>query len=957
MHDLTEQLAAALGSSYRIDTELGGGGMSRVFRAEDVALGRSVVIKLLHPELAAGVNAERFNREVQLAARLQHPHIVPVITAGQVDGLPYYVMPFVKGESLQARLARGQMPFSEIVSIMGDVLKALAYAHADGVVHRDIKPDNILLSGGAAVVADFGIAKAISSARRDEGGLTSVGTSLGTAGYMAPEQVAGDPSLDHRADIYALGCVAYEMLTGAAPFAGKSPQQMLAAHVLETPVPIRERRPDTPPALAALVERCMAKDPADRPQTASEVLEGLDQISLGTGPHTSMAPKKRSGVAIGVAAVVVVAAIAGFVFMRGRAKPTSEGVLIAVAPFEVLDPQLGLWKEGLVDVLSRNLDGAASMHTVSPSAAVKRWEGRVGREDAMTFAKRTGAQIVIYGSLQPAGRDIVDAKVWVLDTRSGSAPAELQARDSSSRIDRLSDTLSVKLLSALGDARGGGAVHALGSGSLPAIKAFLQGAQYFRKTRFDSAAAMFREAITIDTNFAIAYSYLNQALGWTGGAGDERLGLALAGQRHLGPGLSSLDSLLIVAIAHYYDTRGNIVANQRAGYQAMELATQRYPNDAFAAYLLADFRFHADPNLSDQEALLSFDRAIQKDSDFAPTYIHPIEISFRYGHDAAARYVRAYLARDPKDREGRGLALALDLSAPGGTTDPKLRALIDTGAANVIQAASSALARLPDSAETSLYMLKTAALRRDAKTAGPGFESLIVTQLGMHGHVAEAWRRTVAAKNFTAAEFVVLGLVSADSAKALIALWLQMRSDASTAYAPVMAFAKDTAALLAAHAGLSKAAAALKPDVPMRQREGMKYFVTAMHAYYQLAKGDSTAAAREFETVPDSLFQLPVDQFIRGRLMERTDPKRALQFLTAKRASSDIIGVARELEVGRLAEKLNDVPRAVDAYAYVAGAWQNSESDQLQNAVRESRAALKRLDSDGRVRGQLVNPR
>src|SRR3954463_2094738 len=262
MAELREQLEQAVGSMYRIGTELGGGGMSRVFVADDLALGRAVVIKVLHPELAAGVNAERFNREVQLAARLQHPHIVRVLTAGQVDGLPYYVMPFVKGESLNARVARGPLPIADVVHTMGDVAKALAYAHSEGVVHRDIKPDNILVSGGAATVADFGIAKALSSSRAGQDGdaLTSLGTSLGTPAYMAPEQVAGDPNVDHRADIYSLGCVAYEMLTGQSPFAGKSPQQMLAAHVMEKPAPLATRRADIPPSLIALVERCLEKE-------------------------------------------------------------------------------------------------------------------------------------------------------------------------------------------------------------------------------------------------------------------------------------------------------------------------------------------------------------------------------------------------------------------------------------------------------------------------------------------------------------------------------------------------------------------------------------------------------------------------------------------------------------------------------------------------------------------------
>src|SRR5690242_15077092 len=212
--DLVDRLRAALGTAYNIQRELGGGGMSRVFVADDIALERPVVIKVLHPELAAGVNVDRFRREVQLLARLQHPHIVPILSAGEVDGLPYYVMPFVRGESLRARLETGPLAPAEAAGLLADVAKALSAAHADGIVHRDIKPDNILISGGAAVVADFGIAKALSSAQRrgDSGSLTSLGTSLGTPAYMAPEQVAGDPNVDARADLYSLGCVGYEAL-------------------------------------------------------------------------------------------------------------------------------------------------------------------------------------------------------------------------------------------------------------------------------------------------------------------------------------------------------------------------------------------------------------------------------------------------------------------------------------------------------------------------------------------------------------------------------------------------------------------------------------------------------------------------------------------------------------------------------------------------------------------------
>jgi serine/threonine-protein kinase len=260
--------------------------MSRVFVALDRALGRKVVVKMLLPELAAGVNVERFRREIQLAAQLQHPHIVPLLSAGEAEGLPYFIMPFVTGESLRARVAReGEFPIAETVRILRDVVSALAYAHAYGVIHRDVKPDNVLLSGGVAVVTDFGVAKAVTASAGASGstGLTSLGVALGTPAYMAPEQATASPNIDHRADIYSLGVVAYEILTGTPPFGGRSAQQVLAAHVIEEPEPVERRRPAVPPMLATLVRECLAKRPADRPQTASQVMHVLDAIATPSG--------------------------------------------------------------------------------------------------------------------------------------------------------------------------------------------------------------------------------------------------------------------------------------------------------------------------------------------------------------------------------------------------------------------------------------------------------------------------------------------------------------------------------------------------------------------------------------------------------------------------------------------------------------------------------------------------
>lgn len=302
--DLRAQLQDHLGDAFRIERELGGGGMSRVFMATEIRLNRRVAIKVLSPELAQGLNAERFEREILLSASLQQANIVPVLAAGDVAGLPYFTMPFVEGESLRSRLTGAGLPIDDVVTILRDVSKALAYAHARGIVHRDIKPDNVLLSGGTAVVTDFGIAKAISAAQggadrpehaRDLSGtaLTMVGTSIGTPPYMAPEQIAGDPNVDHRVDLYALGCMAFEMLTGRTPFGDLAPQRILAAHLSEKPAAIESLRPDCPPTLALLVARLLEKDPADRIASAAEVVQVLGMVGTASSESDVLSPRGR----------------------------------------------------------------------------------------------------------------------------------------------------------------------------------------------------------------------------------------------------------------------------------------------------------------------------------------------------------------------------------------------------------------------------------------------------------------------------------------------------------------------------------------------------------------------------------------------------------------------------------------------------------------------------------------
>ena len=341
---LREQLQDALGSSYTITRELGGGGMSRVFVAREEALRRNVVVKVLPPDLLAGVNAERFDREIELAAGLQHPHIVPVLTAGNMHGVPYYTMPFVDGESLRGRLtAGGALPMTEVIGILRDVAKALAYAHERGIVHRDIKPDNVLLSGGSAVVTDFGIAKALSAARTvaPGGTLTQIGMSIGTPAYMSPEQAAADPATDHRADIYSFGCLAYELIAGRPPFVAKSPQKLLAAQMGETPQQVSELRPDVPATLAQLVMKCLAKDADVRPQRASDIVRVLETVTSSAG-HDAMPLILTSGRGMFSRALLVYALAFIVVAVVAKAAIVAVGLPDWVFPGALIVMALGL---------------------------------------------------------------------------------------------------------------------------------------------------------------------------------------------------------------------------------------------------------------------------------------------------------------------------------------------------------------------------------------------------------------------------------------------------------------------------------------------------------------------------------------------------------------------------------------------------------------------------------------
>src|SRR5438045_3374225 len=398
--------------------------MARVFVAEETALDRKVVIKVLPPDTAEQVSLERFKREILLAAKLQHPHIVPLLTAGESNGLPYFTMPFVDGESLRVRLARhGELPVNHAIRMLREIAAALAYAHERGIVHRDLKPDNVLLSGGSAMVTDFGVAKALSaSTNAEHAGLTSLGVALGTPAYMSPEQASADPSVDHRADIYSLGVLAYELLTGQPPFAGRTPQHLLAAHVTEAPEAITRRRASLPPALAALVMRCLEKRPADRPQSASAAVHALDDITTPgggmtpTGTQASRAGSRRWGAiaAAAAAAVVVLVIVVASWLLATRTGGAAKLRSIAVLPTDIgADTAHAFLADGLSSALTTKLSKipGLSVRAYSPLSVMR---GRTVREAGkelgvgaivMVRMARSGTQLRATASLVNAATD------------------------------------------------------------------------------------------------------------------------------------------------------------------------------------------------------------------------------------------------------------------------------------------------------------------------------------------------------------------------------------------------------------------------------------------------------------------------------------------------------------------------------------------------------------------------
>jgi len=517
--DLLQQLQTSLGTAYRLEREIGGGGMSRVFIADEAGLGRQVVIKVLKPERWGGINADRFAREIRLAASLQQANIVPLLSAGTAAGFPFYTMPLVEGRSLRERLARdGALPIGEAVSVLRDVARALAFAHGRGVVHRDIKPGNVLLSGGTAVVTDFGIAKAIGASRSTEAtvddALTEAGTSLGTPSYMAPEQATSDPTTNHRADLYAFGCLAYEIFTGAPPFQGPTVYKIIDMQLNETPRAITEKRPDVPAPVAALIARCLEKDPGRRPQTATEVLAVLDG-------HTTMrvAPPVtrpwRTAVALGTVAAAAIAST--LIFAR---RTTLDPLTLAAIPFTPLqrDTALEYRTVGLSDEIMTGMAKVPGVHIIGRLAAY-RYKDSIPVPDVRNVARALGVRFLVTGTYGVHdGRMTVSAQLNDSTTRSElwagtfSRGADAIGPITDDIVRTIADTLRAHFGSRVGTVPRG--TSTVGTTNNAAYEQYLIGQNLVKQrgSGIRRSVENFEQAIKLDYNYTQAYAALATAL-------------------------------------------------------------------------------------------------------------------------------------------------------------------------------------------------------------------------------------------------------------------------------------------------------------------------------------------------------------------------------------------------------------------------------------------------------------
>jgi serine/threonine-protein kinase len=935
---------------------------------------------MLRQELTATLGPERFQREIKLAAGLDHPHILSVFDSGEAAGLLWYTMPYVEGESLRDRLRREvQLPVHEAVRLTGEVADALDYAHRHGLIHRDIKPENILLHEGHARVADFGVARAIDMAAGDR--LTETGLAIGTPAYMSPEQATGERHLDGRSDIYALACVVYEMLAGEPPFTGPTAQAVIARRFGGPPPRLHVIREGVPESVERAIDHALAKVPADRFSTALQFSAALSTRADAFVPPASDAPVKRERgrrgllipalIGLGLAGAAVVVALV----TRDTPPASLDANLIAVAPFDVFDPKLGLWREGLVDVLSGGFDGAGALRAVSPRVAIGRWNGRAEPAEAKILGRRTGAQLVVFGQLVGSGPDSVRLTATLLDVGGDRRLGEIDLRDASAHMDRLADSTAVALLRALGRHRPIGAIRqaAFGGTSFPALKEFLRGEQFYRRSAWDSALAHYEAATTLDSTFALAFRRMRLSLTWSPPTAHSFQSPEAYAFRAgaFNRGLPVRDSLLIMMDSLLWGGLGwddtAYFSHRRRAFVALDQLARLNPNDPEVWNEIGEVRHHwgTPAEFTAEDILAALERAIQLDPEYGPAYEHTVVFAIGLGRlDLARQYAEAYLDFVPSSQQNRLDALLLD---PALAASSQTARLIDTSAAGPLLQAVFDLSGWVDSAETALRLARSLASGTHSLAGAPSWltdtlrKEVLAGLLAFRGHFQEA-RATLPGSPILVTGFpsdpnldlALLGVFPPDSlrimVRALVAgdsLWPPSRLH----YALPWWYAdRDTAALKRFE--IQVAAAARRYPNPVAKAY-LSNLAETGRAYLVLARGDSSEGLRMLAALPDSLCALGncfFEKFTLAELLAARGQDREAAVIYDRwlraRGGSPLLVLGR-LNRARVAERLGDRERAADLYQYVVDAWRHADPE-LQSHVAAARDGLERLAAEPR---------
>ena len=623
MTDQLAQLKDALQGTYAVERQVGAGGMATVFLARDLKHGRAVAIKVLRPELSASVGTDRFLREIEMAARLQHPHILAVYDSGAAAGLLYYVMPFVEGESLRDRLDRdGKLPVEETIRLTREVASALDYAHSHGVVHRDIKPENILLFGGHAVVADFGVARAVESGGGPQ--LTGMGMAIGTPAYMSPEQATAEAEIDGRSDQYSLACVIYEMLTAERAFGGPTVQSVITRSISGPRPRVRKLRPDVPEATDAALVRALDQDPTRRFPTATAFADALE--TGRSGAYEAAARGSRRWMGIAAAAVLLLAGFVGWTALRGRPPVVEEAQRIAVLPFRTSGADVELLGEGLVDLLSTNLDGVGGIKAVEPRTVLQRWKERgssAALDDALAVAADVDAGAVLLGSVIQTGNSVrLSADLYA---RDGSKLGHAQVDGPADSVLALVDGLSLNLMREVwrsSEPLPSLRVASMTTNSPAAMRDYLRGEQFYRRSQWDSAAAAYRDAVADDSTFALAHYRLATTYGWIGNANNAEAEASGEAAVRFASRLPANDQTIVRAYRLFQQA-------DPAATDTMLRYTAAHPEDVDGWYLLGESQFHRRSvrPLSAEALRAPFERVIALDSSLAPAVIHPLDMA------------------------------------------------------------------------------------------------------------------------------------------------------------------------------------------------------------------------------------------------------------------------------------------------------------------------------------------